>query len=106
MTGPSAHSPLPWRAVNAAEGVGNAWGVESATGAIVVDHDFVGETNARFIAAACNSHHDLLAALKGLRSEHPRCRTVTYQIVGGTLPADERCELCKAADAAIAKAER
>ena len=88
------HSPLPWLwddnaitsrgAVLPVEGIGQPHGYP---------RDAEGPANAEFIVRACNAHGELLAALKAIRSRDcARC-------------GERRCDECRRADTAIAKAE-
>lgn len=105
-----AHSPLPWRVDPSANrgGSGTHCGItcEDGEGVFVADiyadceqlPDAVAEANAEFIVRACNSHHDLIAALKSLRFGNCWC-VQDPELVG------QHSELCKRVDAALAKAE-
>jgi DNA repair exonuclease SbcCD ATPase subunit len=54
---------------------GNAWGVASDTGRIVVLYDFIGESDAKFVAAAPRLLRDLLAAFDQVEQEREELRS-------------------------------
>jgi hypothetical protein len=91
--------PMPW---TAEDGIGGLWKVYDANGIAVLVG--VTEDEARFIASACYSHADLLAALKGME--------MVYAELGPRLPEmvntpsfDIVMRCVKAMRDAIAKAE-
>lgn len=89
------HTPLPWKAEEGA--ARGAWimGADECWSALACgDDDRTAIANTGFIVRACNSHYDLLVALKD-------CRNAMY----ADNPADGWAEIISAADAAIAKAE-
>jgi hypothetical protein len=92
----SGHSLLPWSISPAA-----AWDIEAADGqsvGLAYGAHAGRNADAAFIVRACNAHHELVAALKDMRSRFAKCASATgsddWAIVGA----------CEKADAALAKA--
>lgn len=102
----SQHSPLPWR-VDGCKGSIYQFDIVGPNGedlAYANESDgadepsvYPAQANADFIVRACNSHDELLAALKAYRAS---CRKEW-----GAPTVQCECAQCQAADAAIANAE-
>lgn len=98
------HTPLPWRTNTIIEG--RAIAIEAGRNTHIcqvakdalLSHDET-NANAAFIVRACNSHYELLGALKDIRSRFASCIAQGNGEIAGDKEALAR------ADSAIAKAE-
>lgn len=96
----SEHTPTPYRLIGAGHIVGAkdpGWG---SIAAVYGMNEAEGQATARFFVRACNSHANLLAALKALRHDYLRM-LVDY---GSHVRGDP--DVLTLADDAIAKAEK
>jgi hypothetical protein len=92
------HTPTPWVEQDMPAGCNDRITADDGKGTTICEFPYGLDANAAFIVRACNAHHELVAALKDMRSRFAKCASATgsddWAIVGA----------CEKADAALAKA--